>query len=73
VFPRLRAASDPNDWAFQRFEDEKKGVVRDYTTVNPAQLALTSVWAGIVFAGIGRSIVSLSSGIPFWSFLPWVD
>jgi hypothetical protein len=61
---------DPNDWAYQRYEDEKKGIQRDYGTIDEKQLVLTFSWAAIVFATIGRSVFSLSTGEAFWSFLP---
>lgn len=63
---------DPNDWAYQRYEDEKRGVVRDYTSIDSKQLSLTLIWAAVVFASIGRSVFSLSTDTPFWSFLPWM-
>jgi hypothetical protein len=65
--------SDPNDWAFNRFEDQKRGVVRNYTTIDSTQLTLTLIWSVIVFFMIGRTVVSFSYETPFWSFLPWVN
>jgi hypothetical protein len=73
LFKRNAFNPDPNDWAYQRYEDEKRGIVRDYASIDSKQLSLTLTWAAVVFASIGRSVFSLSTDTPFWSFLPWMN
>jgi len=50
-----------NDWVLQKLEEEKKGAAKfDYSKANmdPKQLALTAIWAAIVFGFIGHSMYS---------------
>jgi hypothetical protein len=63
---------NPNDWAFDRMEAQKRGVKLDYVTLDPKAIVLTLVWSTIVFAVLGRAIVALSSGTNFWAFGPFV-
>ena len=44
-----RFNENAQDWAFERMESQKKGAKLDYVTLNPKQVVLSSVWAGIVF------------------------
>jgi hypothetical protein len=37
------------DWIFERLESKRKGYKLDYVTLDPKQVVLSSVWAGIVF------------------------
>jgi len=43
-----RYFDNPNDWAFERIESQRKGVKRDYVSINKKQVILSSIWAGIV-------------------------
>jgi len=41
--------SNPQDWAFNRLEMEKRGMKYDYTTIDTKQIALTVTWgSGVV-------------------------
>jgi hypothetical protein len=61
--------TDAQDWAFNRFEEQRTGVKRNYTEINTQQLILTVVW-GSSITGLGvRAIWSLTTGNDFWSFL----
>jgi hypothetical protein len=60
---------DPNDWAFNRFEEEKKGFKTNYTTINTNQVTLTLTWAALVVACAGRAFIALQTGENFWAFL----
>ena len=44
-----RFNENAQDWIFERMEAKKKGYKLDYVTLNPKQVVLSSVWAGIVF------------------------
>jgi hypothetical protein len=48
---------NPNDWAFQKREEEKTGVKYDYENANmdPKQLVLTGVWATAVISIVVRA------------------
>ena len=63
----------PNDWAYQRYEDQRKGTKRDYVTIDEGQLVLTLSWAAIVFGFIGRASYTFATGDSYWSFLPWMS
>jgi ABC-type glycerol-3-phosphate transport system substrate-binding protein len=60
---------DPNDWAFNRFEEEKKGFKVNYTTINSEQVTLTLTWSALVVACAGRAFIALQTGVNFWAFL----
>lgn len=62
----LLVASNPNDWAFNRFEMEKKGVRYDYTTIDTKQLGLTVVWSAIVLAFTADLVYALLNEVGFW-------
>jgi len=57
------------DWAFSRYEEQKTGYKRDYTSINQKQVALTLTWASVVLTALGRAGYSLSTGEYYWSFL----
>ncbi|CAB9508820.1 expressed unknown protein [Seminavis robusta] len=61
--------ANPNDWAFNRFEMEKKGIKYDYTTLDNKSLTLTLVWSSIVLGLSTNVVYSLSTGASFWAFL----
>ncbi len=44
-----RFNENAQDWIFERLEAKRKGYDLDYVTLNPKQVVLSSVWAGIVF------------------------
>mmetsp|Transcript_29571 Transcript_29571/g.61834 ORF Transcript_29571/g.61834 Transcript_29571/m.61834 type:complete len:175 (-) Transcript_29571:198-722(-) len=65
-----RYLENAQDWAFERFECEKKGrPYPQYHIVKTKQIALTLVWAGIVAVVGGRAAFSLATGTYYWSFL----
>lgn len=47
---------NPPDWTYIRREDERRGYVRDYVTLNPKEIAKVLVWSSIVFGLAGRAI-----------------
>ena len=54
---------NPNDWAFQRVQEERGGYKRDYgAPLDPKQVALTLVWGGGISAYILYLVYSLGSG-----------
>ena len=61
--------ANPNDWAFNRFEMEKRGVKYDYTTLEPKALGLTLVWSTVVLFLLSNAVYVLSTGGSFWDFL----
>jgi hypothetical protein len=68
-FSFLNCCTDPNDWALNRFYQEKKGIKYDYSEIDNKQIALTLVWsAGILSLG-GRALYSYQTGAYFWSFI----
>ena len=58
---------NPQDWAFNRMEQEKKGIVYNYTDISAKQIALVLVWSGIVSLFAGRAVYSLVTGVGFVS------
>jgi hypothetical protein len=60
---------DPNDWAFNRFEEERKGFKMNYTSINSEQVTLTLTWAALVVAFAGRAVIALQTGENYWAFL----
>jgi hypothetical protein len=44
-----RFNENAQDWIFERMEAKRKGYTLDYVTLNPKQVILSSIWAGIVF------------------------
>merc|ERR1719203_288494 len=40
--------ANPNDWAYNRFQEQEKGFKVDYVTLNEAQILLTTVWGSVV-------------------------
>jgi len=63
-------SSNPNDWAYNRFEMEKRGTKYDYTTLKTEQLTLTLVWSTIVVFLSANTIYAFSDPThDFWDFL----
>lgn len=60
---------NPNDWAFQRFESEKKGVKINYSEIRSKELGLVLVWSVVVVFVVGRVAYSLSEGVGFYDFM----
>lgn len=60
---------NPNDWAYQRFESQKKGVTVNYWDIKPKELGLVLVWSTVVLSVVGRGVYSLSEGVGFYDFL----
>lgn len=44
-----RFNENAQDWIFERMEAKRRGYNLDYVTLNPKQVILSSIWAGIVF------------------------
>jgi hypothetical protein len=63
--------ANPNDWAFNRFEMEKRGIKYDYTTLQPKALGLTLVWSSIVVFFLSNTVYAFSTGGGFWDFLKY--
>lgn len=63
---------NPQDWQFNRFEEERRGIQIDYVTINAKQVVLTLVWAALVCSVIGRGIYSLINHVDFWAFGPFI-
>lgn len=61
--------ANPNDWAYNRFEEEKKGIKYDYVTLRTKDIALTVTWGSFITFLIGRLVYSIVTGIYFWGFL----
>jgi hypothetical protein len=49
---------NPQDWAYNRMEEQKKGVRYDYVTLNPKQIVLVVCWSAVVMAVIARIVYS---------------
>jgi len=63
-------SSNPNDWAYNRFEMEKRGTKYDYTTLKTEQLTLTLVWSTIVVFLSANKIYAFSDLThDFWDLL----
>lgn len=56
---------NPNDWAFNRMEEQKRGVKYDYVTLEAKQVVLVLAWSSVVFAFVGRGVYSISNGVGF--------
>ena len=52
-----RMAENPQDWAYERLENERLGRTIDYSALpEPGKLVLTVLWATIVLAVLARGI-----------------
>ena len=52
---------NPNDWAFNRREAEKRGVKYDYWTLRKGDLVKTLVWSGIVVWFFSSTAIQLTN------------
>merc|ERR1719148_195927 len=66
-----RFLTNAQDWQFERFEMQVKGIKYDYVPLKPKQAVLTGTWASIVFVIGGRLIYAVSHGMNFWDFGPF--
>ena len=60
---------NPNDWAYDRMEEQKTGRKVDYLTLQKDKVALTLVWTAIVLSSAARLVYSLLNGENFWAFV----
>lgn len=60
---------NPNDWAFNRMEEQKTGKKIDYLTLKTDQIALTAAWSAMVLSGGARLAYCLVNHVGFWDFL----
>jgi hypothetical protein len=49
---------NPQDWAYNRMEEQRKGVRYDYVTLNPKQIVLVVCWSAVVMSVIARIVYS---------------
>ena len=63
---------NPQDWMYNRMEEEKRGIKIDYTRISPKEILLVLVWSSIVVAVVGRGVYSVSAGESFVSALEFV-
>jgi hypothetical protein len=56
---------NPNDWAFNRMEEQKKGVKYDYVTLEAKQVVLVAVWSTIVLGFISRAVYASVNDVKF--------
>jgi hypothetical protein len=62
---------NPNDWAYNRMQEDTKGTKVDYVTLKQEQIILTVVWSTFVLAIVGRAVYAVSNGVDFYAFGPW--
>ena len=55
---------NPNDWAYQKMSEQNGGPKRDYANANmePKQIILSTIWAGIVFYFIYDLVTGVRDG-----------
>jgi hypothetical protein len=56
---------NPQDWQFNRFEEQKRGVKYDYVTINATDVALVAVWSSVVLGFGGRAVYIAITGEGF--------
>jgi hypothetical protein len=59
---------NPQDWMYSRMESQRKGYEINYTTISPKDVALVTIWSGVVGLVVVRVIFSLGTGENFWAF-----
>lgn len=57
--------NNPNDWAFGRLEQKKRGIKYDYVTLDQKQVVLVTVWSLLIGFFIGRGIYSYIFNVPY--------
>lgn len=62
---------NPNDWAYQYFQEKNGGYKKDYVNegMDPQSLALKGIWSSLVFALAIRGIYCYNTGEYFYEFL----
>lgn len=60
---------NPNDWAYDRMEEQKRGIKVDYLTLKKDKIALTLAWSAIVISASARLVYSLVNHENFWAFV----
>jgi len=60
---------NPNDWAYNRFQEQKLGIKYDYASIDTKQITLTLTWATLILSLGGRALLCYQTGENFWSFL----
>ena len=58
---------NPQDWAFNRMEAEKRGTTINYTKLEVKEIVLVLTWSSIVAALGGRTLYCLVTGVSFVS------
>uniref|UniRef100_A0A7S1Z1N7 Uncharacterized protein n=1 Tax=Trieres chinensis TaxID=1514140 RepID=A0A7S1Z1N7_TRICV len=63
--------ANPNDWAYQYFEERRGGANYDYVNGNTdvKSLVLTGFWSSLVLSVVARAIYCLQTGVSFYDFL----
>ena len=56
---------NPQDWAYNRMEEERRGFKIDYVTIKPKEVTLVLVWSTVVSAVVGRAVYSIANGVDF--------
>jgi hypothetical protein len=62
---------NPNDWAYQYFQEKKGGFKKDYVNdgMDPKGLALKGIWTGLLLGIASRGLFCYTNDIYFWEFL----
>ena len=63
---------NPQDWTFNRFEEDKRGIKYDYWTFKPGEAVKVVVWSVVVVSFFGRFAYSLATGDDFYTFGPFI-
>lgn len=58
---------NPQDWQFNRFEEQRLGVKYDYVTLKPEVVILVTVWSSLVAALAGRAVYSIVNHVGYVS------
>ena len=55
---------NPQDWAYQKMQEQNGAAKKDYANANmdPKQIALSTIWAGVVFWFAYYLITGLAEG-----------
>lgn len=62
---------NPNDWAYQYFQEKKGGMKKDYVNdgMDPKSLTLKGLWTGLLFGLLARGIYCYNTSENFYAFL----
>jgi len=58
---------NPQDWMFNRMEEEKRGMKYNYVDIDFKNIVLVLTWSAIVSLVVGRAAYSLANGVDFVS------